>query len=105
MVEETFRTELRRQVVEAGKAPEAAHHFVLTRVGDEVLLEVGFVDLTAVALTMRGKESDELTLYVTHRFSLSRQGLDRLFQAVDEIRESVSVGGAQTSEGPANASS
>ena len=103
--DKTVQLYLRRRVVSPEKSPEAAHHFVWTRVKEEVLLEVGFMDLTEASLVAKGiipEDESNLFLYITHRFTLNQEAQERLFKAVDELRESIgkaeSVQQPQTSE-------
>lgn len=87
MAEETFEVQLRRKLVSPEKPPESVHHVVWTRVDQEVILEVGFVDLTSVALAKAGVERSDvdLTFYVTHRLSFGVEAQKRLVKTMERL--------------------
>ncbi len=90
--------------------PVAAHKFMWTRVGTEIVLEVGFFDLVNVreaverhhpaaarglvagGMQMEGEPATEekaVQLVVTHRFVISAMGVEDLASQVIALRDDV----------------
>jgi len=91
--EQSFEIRLRRKIVDPEKPPEVVHHVVWTRVDREVVLEVGFVDLTSVALAKAGVERDDvdLTFYVTHRLSFGPEAQKRLVKTMERLGAALQI--------------
>jgi hypothetical protein len=97
------RMQLERVHTDASLAPLPAHHCLLTRVGDEFLLEIGFLDFRelhehaeqarqAEAATEDSSPQDKeqrLHLFIVGRFQFSKASLKQLFVATREILESL----------------
>lgn len=75
-------------------APKAAHHFLITKVGEEYLLEIGHVDLVElndlIQTAKKGGDanasSPKLSLYVTDRIAINEDAWKRLCEAVETIK-------------------
>lgn len=72
--------------------PRTAHSFGWSRVNEEFLLEVGYIDLFAASqLIQRAKSGEEvadrnLDWFITDRFTLSMEAARRLVQIADSLR-------------------
>jgi len=82
---------LKRILVDPSAPPTAAHLITWTRVGHEYLLDVGHYDLVAAreAISKEATTVEEATmvdLYVTHRFALSQETVERLILSLDELK-------------------
>lgn len=86
--EQTLALQLVRRVINEDSPPEPAHHFVFTRVGNEVLLETGFFNLVelkeAIDSSIAGTPG-KATLTIRHRLLLTPQVLEQLFTATSQI--------------------
>lgn len=77
---------VKRVLVDPNSAPKAAHKFMFTRVGVDIVLEVGHYDLSklreAIEADKAGKTNDaelqEVDLFISDRFVLSPQGVSDL---------------------------
>jgi len=69
--------------------PSIGHHVAWVRAGDEVLLEVGYFDHTAIHDRMRTAPDDasslELEWFVTNRFIFTRDHAARLAAVFGEL--------------------
>lgn len=81
-----------RRVLTSAAPIEAAHRFMWTRVGTEIELTVGYLDLAALKdvidaakLKATPDEVVEIPFYVTHRFSLSPDAAVHLAEVANEI--------------------
>ena len=94
---------LQRILVNPVQPPEAAHGFVWARVGELFLLEVGFFDMLEAHSAFRAAKetgtSQELNLFVNHRFVLSKEGVAQLAQAVKEMEQEVERRAADATPG------
>lgn len=92
-MEETKTLPMRRIVVDPARAPEAIHHFVWARSGQEFLLEVGYIDFLEIhhknLAFSRGEEIEPIDFVVTHRFSLSFDSLNKLAETVTKMLASL----------------
>lgn len=89
--EEVVAIELQRIPVSPEAPAIPVYHFVITRVGDEVLLEPGYVDHAELKAAIDraqlegGKEPARCNLYVREKYLCSRDILVQLRQAADDI--------------------
>jgi hypothetical protein len=105
------RMQLERVPADASLAPLPAHHCLLTRVGNEFLLEIGYLDFRelhehaeearkaeAAAETPSPKDKEQrLHLYIVGRFQFSKGSLGQLFGAAKENLESLPPEGTEAS--------
>jgi len=84
--------ELRRVPLTPEVPPVPAYHFVITRVGDQYLLEPGFVDLVELKGEMdRSRDAEQsraeitVNFYVRDKYLCTRKILTQLRDAADEI--------------------
>ncbi len=91
MVPTSATIKVRRELVEPQTPPKAAHKFLFTRVGVDIVLEVGFFDLLQLREAVEARNSQaeppEVILHVTDRFTLSPQGLQDLSAIVKQLVE------------------
>lgn len=89
--EEVVAIELQRAPVSPEAPAVPIYHFVITRVGNEVLLEPGYVDHVELKAAIdraqleEGKEPARCNLYVREKYVCSRDTLVQLRRAADEI--------------------
>jgi hypothetical protein len=91
--EEEGRTEgvslrLERHLVDGAGLPLTVQHFLLTRVGNDILLEAGFFDLVELKTAIDGAKGGgplAVRLYVRDRVMMSRETLRQLQGAVEHI--------------------
>jgi hypothetical protein len=78
-----------RRVMVPDRPPELVHHFFLIRVSDDVLLEMGYLDLAEINLAIEhSRETNapvDANLFIGHRFQLSLDALRRLVEAGTQI--------------------
>ena len=84
------KLELRRVLLDAGP-PSAAHNFGWARVGAEVVLEVGYFDLSAIhAAVQKSSETSEEIIpvdwFITNRFVMSLDAAERLVEIVQLLK-------------------
>ncbi|MGH9322444.1 MAG: hypothetical protein ACRD3V_21485 [Vicinamibacteria bacterium] len=82
---------MKRILVDPAAAPTVAHHIMWTRIGHEYTLEVAHFDPLAVRDAIRKEaktpeEANMVDLYVTHRFSMSSENVERFIQTLDELK-------------------
>ena len=81
--------------------PEAANWFRLARVGQEVQLLVGFIDLgaihVAVSAAKTGSKPDPVPVEVSHRFVVPMIGARMLQDAINTILKNVDARGGEES--------
>ena len=85
---------VQRVVANPQVAPSQVHQFGWARVGSDILIQAGYLDLPEVRHVAQqlndGKPSDPLQLFVTHRLSLTPlialQLLKTVQTIVDELR-------------------
>jgi hypothetical protein len=89
---------LKRVLADPSAPPKAAHKFMFTRVGVDIVLEVGYFDLPALREAVeRGKEApkdaepEEVTLHITDRFVLSPQGVTDLAGVAKQLESDMST--------------
>jgi len=87
---------LKRVLVNPQIPPKPAHKFLFTRVGVDLVLEVGYFDLPELREAVEaGKskaenaEPDEVQLHITDRFVLSPQGVMDLAQVANQLQQDV----------------
>ena len=84
-----------RRVLEPDRPAELVHHFLLVRVGNDILLEAGYLDLAEFKAAIdRGREAGtpvDATLFIGHRLQLSPDTLRQLVEACNEILASLNV--------------
>ncbi|MFY9821611.1 MAG: hypothetical protein WAM82_09515 [Thermoanaerobaculia bacterium] len=87
---------LKRTVAAPGLL-KGAHRFFLSRVGTDLILEVGFIDLGelqyAAATSSESGSPLEANLIVTDRFALSPQGAAHLFLVAQAMLEDLKSAG------------
>lgn len=84
-----------RVVMDPARAPRQVHRFLYTRVGAEILLEVGYHDVAELKVFVdKVKENPdnveaagELPLYVTDRFVLSKAAAEDFIKTAEFMRE------------------
>lgn len=87
---QTLALKMVRRVLHQGTPPGPVHHFVLTRVGNEILLEAGYLDLVelkqAIDTGITGEgEPGSVTLTIHHQMLLTPDVLEQLSHAVEQI--------------------
>ncbi|HEX4496665.1 MAG TPA: hypothetical protein VIE43_13415 [Thermoanaerobaculia bacterium] len=95
MANEVVRLE-RTPLLPPDVPPIPVFHFAFTRVGNQVLLEPGFVDLVelrAAVEQLRGELSPEpvpvVRIFIKEKYLLDRETLVRLRDATEEILQSM----------------
>ncbi|HYX22577.1 MAG TPA: hypothetical protein VFC23_00365 [Thermoanaerobaculia bacterium] len=89
--EEVVAIELQRAAVTPEAPAIPVYHFVITRVGNEVLLEPGYVDHAELKVAidraqLQGEKGPaHCNLYVREKYLCSRDTLIQLRRAADEI--------------------
>jgi len=83
--------QLRRILTDLGP-PRVAQNFGWTRVGNEILFEVGYFDLVAVnAAINRAKEAKEtpptLEWFITDRFVMGVEAATRLVEIMESLKK------------------
>lgn len=90
-VETALELALKRVLVDRTASPRAAHHLRWTRVGLEYVLEVGHYDLVALREAMnKAKEGESpvsVDFYVTDRFTLGLDTIERITDSMKELRD------------------
>lgn len=84
----TVAIKLVRRVLDQDKPPEPVHHFGLTRVGEEVLMEAGYLDLAELKAAIDSSKAGEegaATVTVYRRLLFSREVLKQLAAAAEQI--------------------
>jgi hypothetical protein len=80
---------LRRHLVNPSVPPKPAHQFMWTRVGTDIVLEVGYFDLPELRTALqRAKDKGqpaETSFYVTDRFTLTPTSVASLVQAGKDL--------------------
>ena len=80
---------IERVLVNPGDPPKPAHKFIWTRVGDDLMLDVGHFDLVELrgAIKEGGESGKEGTakFYVTDRFMLTPQVVLELREAMTKL--------------------
>ena len=80
-----------RVLVNPDDPPKPAHKFVWTRVGSDLMLDVGHFDLVELrnAITEGGKGGKEGTakFYVTDRFILTPPVVNELIEAMTKLKD------------------
>lgn len=78
-----------RRVLEPDKSADPVHHFLFVQVGNNVLLEAGYLDFAELKTAIdQGRETGgiaEATLFIKHRLQLTPQALQQLVDASQEI--------------------
>ena len=82
---------MKRILVDPAAAPTVAHHIAWARIGHEYTLEVGHVDTLAVREAIKKgaatpEEASTVDLYVTHRFSISSENIERFIDSLNELK-------------------
>lgn len=82
--------QVQKVVLHPDQPPKAAHRFFYAVVGNEIQLEVGFLDLgtvfMAIQATAAGSKPEESpTLFVTDRFVLSPEAALDLYRNADRL--------------------
>jgi len=90
MSQKTIAIQARRVLPEKGRAPEAAHQFGFSRVGTDIVLEVGHFDVTELSgrlgqAQQQQAESVQIELTVSHRFVLTPQSALSLFETAQKL--------------------
>ncbi len=92
----TTTIKIRRVLVDSQAPPKAAHKFLFTRVGVDLVLEVGYYDFPELRDAIKASESEArsaeppiVTVNVTDRFVLSPQGVMDLAQVAEELKKDV----------------
>ena len=91
-----LRMNIRRTLIDPRQPPKPAHHFLWTRVGADITLDVGYFDLPEVrAVLERAKTVDnpDLSLFVTDRFTLTAQGIANLIRAAHDLENDLTAQG------------
>jgi len=85
--------------------PTALHQARYSRVGSDILLEVGYFDLPELRDAMErarniesAGNSADVTLHVTHRFSMSPQGVRALAHTVQRMLQDLQASGMLQAE-------
>ena len=82
-----------RVVVRPENPPKPVHKVFWSRVGNDILLDVGYIALVetraAITKAKEGEEPEPLSFYVTDRFSLTPQAAVELKVAIEQMREQV----------------
>ena len=79
--------------------PIPVFHFALTRVGNQVLLEPGHVDLVELRVALEqlratsSSEAGAIRLYIKEKYVMDRETLVRLRDAIEEILQSMEESG------------
>ena len=76
MADEELALKFRRVVVNPADGPRAVQKFIWTRVGNEILVDVGYFDLVDLNAAIKRKKGDpgddvELNFFITSRFSIT----------------------------------
>lgn len=78
-----------RRVLEPNKPADPVHHFLFVQVGNDILLEAGYLDLAELKAAIdQGRETGgpaETTLFIQHRLQLTPHSLQQLVDAGKEI--------------------
>ena len=96
---DTFTVALRRVFVSPNSVPKPVHRFFWTRVGMDVLLDVGYFDLTEVgqalerAKVLEVPATPEVPFYITDRFFVSPAAVPELYKAVGELMQDLRSSG------------
>jgi hypothetical protein len=85
----TIKAKLNRVLV-SSEPIQAAHRFLYTRVGAEIVLDVGYFDLPDLKEKVDAAKGVpgavvESTFFVTHRFSLSPEAAAQLAETVNML--------------------
>jgi hypothetical protein len=94
--EKKVRINIRRTLVDPKLPPKPAHHFLWTRVGADITLDVGHFDLPEVRAVMekaKSVDNADLILFVTDRFTLTPQGLSNFLQAAHDLEKDLKAQG------------
>ena len=94
MGDATFALNLERTSLLPPEVPPIpVFHFAFTRVGNQILLEPGYVDLVELRLAMEqvrsgkppDKENAVVRIYIKEKYVMDRQALTQLRDAAEEI--------------------
>jgi hypothetical protein len=81
---------MRRILVDVAP-PKLAQNFSWTRIGHDILFEVGYFDLfamnAAIEAAKQGGTPGPVDFFITDRFALSMDSADRLIDVVEHLKE------------------
>jgi len=84
-----------RKVLRDPSPPVAAHHFFWTQVNNEYMLELGYSDLGQLrkaieeAKREKPKEPPEVEVFITNRFVMGPDSIERLVDTVEKLKKAV----------------
>ena len=90
MTQKPIAIQARRVLTQPHESPKAAHQFAFSRVGTDLVLEIGNFDITDLSAKLGqaqkdNQESIQADLFITHRFSLTPQAALSLFEAAQKM--------------------
>jgi hypothetical protein len=91
MDEKSFDLQLERMSLSPEVPPVPAYHFALTRIGNQILLEPGYVDFVELRVALEqaraGSSSDpvHVQLFIKEKYLMDRETLIRLRDAAEQI--------------------
>jgi hypothetical protein len=89
--DKSFGLQLERMPLGPEVPPIPVYHFALTRVGNQVLVEPGYVDLVELRVALEQAQAGSLpaettlNLYIREKYLLDRSTLVQLRDAVEHI--------------------